>query len=109
MAVEETRVMRLPRFTIRRLMITTAAVAILLIFEPARRRRALCLDRPAYLAWTEEMCRAAIPLKDVRFFDPLLGDGAMSKEEALAEVAPQRTRYEYAASHPWLPVPLEPK
>lgn len=51
------------------------------------------------------MCRK-VPLRDPRIIDSLLADGkAMSKAEALAEVARQRRRYEYAASHPWPPVP----
>src|SRR4051812_33231464 len=98
------------RFTVRRLMITVAVVAVLLGGELMRRQRAARLERLAWLAKQEKILAASRPEEEREIASPHLKHGKqMGAEEALEEIARQRCRYEYAASHPWLPVPPDPE
>jgi hypothetical protein len=104
--------MRLPRvrFTVRRLMIAVAVVAVLLGGELIRRQRAARLERLAWLARCERMLATSHPEEEREIASPYLKHGKqMGVVEALQEIARQRLRYEYAASHPWLPVPPDPE
>jgi hypothetical protein len=108
----EALAMRLPRvrFTVRRMMVVVAAVAILLSGELMRRRRAPCLGRLAWLAGREKAWGADDPSWEREVASPYLKGGKqMGVAEALVEIARQKRKYEYAASHPWLPIPPEPE
>jgi hypothetical protein len=99
-----------PRFTVRWMMVAVAMVAVLLGGELMRRRRAACLERLAWLAKHEKILAASKPEEEREIASLYLKHGKqMGVEEALEEIARQRRRYEYAASHPWLPVPPDPE
>jgi hypothetical protein len=75
-----------------------------------RRQRAARLERLAWLAGRERMLAESRPEEKREIASPYLKHGKqMGVEEALEEIARQRRRYEYAASHPWLPVPPDPE
>ena len=98
------------RFTVRRLMIAVAVVAVLLGGELLRRKRADRLERLAWLAGRERMLLANRHDPSLEIAAGNLKHGKpMGVEEALQEIAKQRRRFEYAAAHPWLPVPPDPE
>ena len=102
--------MRMPRMTTRRLMVAVAVVAILMGGELMRRRRAACLERLTWLQGRETAWGADDPSWEREVASRYLKRGKqMGVVEALAEVARQKRKYEYAASHPWLPVPPDPE
>jgi hypothetical protein len=97
------------RISLRRMMILVAIVAVLMGCELMRRQRAACLERLAWLAGRERMLKASDPEEGREIASPYLKHGKqMGVGEALEEIARQRRRYEYAASHPWLPVEPDP-
>jgi hypothetical protein len=95
--------MRLPRFTIRRMMVVVAIVCALLGVDRMARRRAYCLEQAKL--WKE------------RADEFVTGAGVCLKEEfdkpGMYTALYERTRaiernYRHAARYPWLPVEPDP-
>src|SRR4051794_39301981 len=100
--------MKLPRvrFTVWLMMVAVAVVGVLLGGELMRRRRAACLERLAWLAGRERAWGKVDASREREVASRFLNGGRqMGVAEALAEVARQKRKYAFAASHPWLPVP----
>jgi hypothetical protein len=99
------------RFTVRRLMVLIAVAALLMAGSSwmghLARTRASRLARLELLVQLEGECRALGPGKGP-ISSMLLRDGEhLPVEEAIKEVVALRRRYEYAAAHPWLPIPSQ--
>ena len=104
------------QFTVRRMMVAVAIVGIFLAsllwlaangFLPGelKQRRESRLARLQLLIQLEAECRALRP-SDGPIATGLLNNGdALTVTQALSEVTELRLCYEYAVSHPWLPIP----
>jgi hypothetical protein len=88
------------RFTVRGLMIAVAIVAVRLGGELMRRRRADRLERLAWLAGRERMLMTSDPAEEREIVSRYLKHGKQMGVGEAIEIARQRLRYEYAASHP---------
>jgi hypothetical protein len=100
-----------PRFSMRLLMIGIAIIAVVIGAELMRRRRAANLEIVAVLTNAQARCRDAIDSKTPMNISIVYVKRGkeFSAAEMIVEITKALPRYEYAASHPWLPVPTDPE
>lgn len=96
-----------PRFSIRWLMLGVAIIGALIGAELMRRRRAAALEIVAVLTDARSRCLDAIGSRTPMNISIVYikGGRQFGAAEMADEILKALPRYEYAASHPWLPAP----
>ncbi len=98
------------RFTVRRLMVAVAIVALVIFGVQMGRRRAEYQERLRFCEQAENSCRTAA--------DEIANDDVAAREylfdrtyflEKAEHFAARKREYQYAASHPWVSVPPDPE
>jgi hypothetical protein len=103
--------MRMPRFrfTVRRMMVAMAVVAVLCGGEVLRRRRAFYLERADLYAKHEDgYLRSVADLTKLAKEVPALREAASNIRQLAERAAARRRCYERAARYPWLAIPPDP-
>jgi hypothetical protein len=96
--------MKLPRFTVRRLMVAVAIVGLTLGFEVIRRRRVAFLEIARLNDNTASVLRSELSESD----EPGPHGDPITMRRLADYCDAMRKKYELAARYPWLPVEPDP-